>query len=515
MHDPSSMDQLEQLEASRARLAAIVDNSHDAIVSKTLDGMITSWNSAAERIFGYTAAEAIGRPVTLIIPEDRIEEETMVLSKIRAGQLVDHFETVRRRKDGQLVAISLTVSPIKDRSGRIIGASKIARDITENARAERERAQLFLDLQRANQAKDEFLAMLGHELRNPLNVITVALDVLEQEPSVSARARAIIAQQATHLKHLVDDLLEVGRVVAGKIRLDLQTIDLGELARDHVASLRTAGKFGHHTVTCETDPALVQADPQRVRQILDNLLGNALKFTPAGGTIAVRVDASDDIVSLEVTDTGIGMSPELLRNAFDLFVQGHRDAHRAEGGLGLGLTLVRQLVELHHGSVEAFSPGEHQGSRLLVRLPRYVASPVARPAPRLARTKVPPQRIVVVEDNKDGREMLRKLLELSGHQVEEAADGPSGVERILQFAPRIALIDIGLPGFDGHEVARRVRARQSSERPPILVALTGYGLETDREATFAAGFDHHLTKPVGLKDLAKVFHAHAHDLGNG
>ncbi|MFY0539201.1 ATP-binding protein [Nannocystis pusilla] len=356
--------------------------------------------------------------------------------------------------------------------------------------------------------------MLGHELRNPLNVITMALDVLQQEPSESARARAIIAQQATHLKHLVDDLLEVGRVVAGKIRLDLQTVDLGELARDHVASLRSAGKFLLHAVTCETHPALVQADPQRLRQILDNLIGNALKFTPTDGTITVRVDASDDIVALEVIDSGIGMSPELLRNAFDLFVQGHRDAHRAEGGLGLGLTLVRQLVELHHGSVEAFSQGEHQGSRLLVHLPRYTASPVARPAAKLARTKVPPQRIVVVEDNKDGREMLRKLLELSGHEVEEAADGPSGVERILQFAPRIALIDIGLPGFDGHEVARRVRARQSSERPPILVALTGYGLEADRAATFAAGFDHHLTKPVGLKDLAKVFHAHANDLGS-
>jgi PAS domain S-box-containing protein len=512
MHDPSSKDPLEQLEASRARLAAIVDSSHDAIVSKTLEGVITSWNAAAERIFGYPAAEAIGQSINLIIPEDRIDEEKMVLSKIRAGQLVDHFETIRRRKDGELVAISLTISPIKDRTGRIIGASKIARDITENTRAERERAQLFLDLQRANKAKDEFLAMLGHELRNPLNVITVAIDVLEQDPTESAHARGIISRQAAHLKHLVDDLLEVGRVVAGKIRLDLQTLDLGELTREHVASLRTGGKFVHHTVTCDARPALVQADPQRIRQILDNLIGNALKFTPPDGTIAVRVDASDDVVALEVADSGIGMSPDLLRSAFDLFVQGHRGSERAEGGLGLGLTLVRQLVELHRGSVEAFSQGAHQGSRLLVRLPRFVAGPVVRPALRLAPRKMPPQRIVVVEDNKDGREMLRKLLQLSGHEVEEAADGPSGVERILEFAPRIALIDIGLPGFDGHEVARRVRAQQSSEPPPILVALTGYGLEADREATRAAGFDHHLTKPVGLKDLAKVFHAH--DLGS-
>ncbi|MDC0721279.1 ATP-binding response regulator [Nannocystis bainbridge] len=511
MHDPGGMDQLEQLEASRARLAAIVDNSHDAIFSKTLEGTITSWNAAAERIFGYTAAEVIGRPMALIIPEDRLEEERSVLSRIRTGQLVEPFETARRRKDGQIVAVSLTVSPIKDRHGRIIGASGIARDITENTRAERERAQLFLDLQRANQAKDEFLAMLGHELRNPLNVITVAVDVLAQDPSEAAHAHDIIAEQAAHLKHLVGDLLEVGRVVSGKIRLDLQTFDLGELTREHVAALRTSGTFDRHTVTCEVRPALVQADPQRLRQILDNLIGNALKFTPPGGTIAVQVDVSDDVVALEVRDSGIGMTAELLRSAFDLFVQGHRDAHRAEGGLGLGLTLVRQLVELHHGSVEAFSQGAQQGTRLLVRLPRLRASPTLRPAPKLSRPKMPPQRIVVVEDNKDGREMLRKLLQLSGHEVEEAADGPSGVERILQFAPRIALIDIGLPGFDGHEVARRVRAQQSSEQPPILVALTGYGLEADRAATRAAGFDHHLTKPVGLKDLAKVFHAHELD----
>ncbi|MDC0668419.1 hybrid sensor histidine kinase/response regulator [Nannocystis radixulma] len=497
-------------EDSRARLAAIIDSSHDAIVSKSLDSTIMTWNAAAERIFGYTASEAIGRSMTLIIPEDRLAEETMVLTKIRAGEVVDHFETVRRRKDGQLIPISLTISPIKDLQGKIIGASKIARDITESTRAEQERARLLLDLQRANQAKDEFLAMLGHELRNPLGVLTTAVHVLEleQNPQEAARVRSIIAAQAEHLKHLVDDLLEVGRVVAGKIRLDLQTVDLGAIACAHFDALRAAGKFADHQASCEVASLLVRADPQRLQQILDNLLGNALKFTPPGGTITVRVRKDGGDAVLEVADSGIGMSPELLRSVFDLFVQGHRLPDRAEGGLGLGLTLVRQLVELHRGSVEALSPGLGEGSCLVVRMPLSTAGIAVGTPPPTAPTRLSPQRIVIVEDNTDGREMLRQLLEFVGHQVEEAADGPTGVEKILGWRPTVALVDIGLPGFDGYEVARRVRAAEHDGPRPLLIALTGYGLEGDRKAARAAGFDHHLTKPVSPKDLARVFHEH-------
>jgi len=502
-------------EDSRARLAAIIDSSHDAIVSKSLDGTIMTWNAAAERIFGYTASEAIGRLMTLIIPEDRLAEETMVLTKIRAGEIVDHFETVRRRKDGTLVPISLTISPIKDLDGRVIGASKIARDITDSTRAEQERARLLLDLQQANKAKDEFLAMLGHELRNPLGVITTAAHVLEQSPKDAGRAREIIAHQADHLKRLVDDLLEVGRVVAGKIRLDEQTVDLGAIVFHHFDALRAAGRFTEHHVSCEVASLLVRGDPQRLQQILDNLLGNALKFTPPGGAIEVRVRKDGGDAVLEVIDSGIGMSAELLRTVFDLFVQGQRHADRAEGGLGLGLTLVRQLAELHRGSVEAESAGPSQGSRLVVRMPLHTAG-VAVAGPRPTSTpRLAPQRIVVVEDNKDGREMLRQLLEFVGHQVEEAADGPEGVEKILHWRPTIALIDIGLPGFDGYEVARRVRAGQDPDARPLLVALTGYGLDADRKAALAAGFDRHLTKPVSPKDLARVFHEHQMALRDG
>jgi two-component system CheB/CheR fusion protein len=496
-------------EEMRARLAAIVDSSHDAIASKTLDGTITSWNAAAERIFGYTAAEAIGQPMTLIIPEERRAEEKVVLAMIRAGQVVDHFETVRRRKDGRLIPISLTVSPIRDRQGRVIGASKIARDITESTRIKRERAALLADLQRANQAKDEFLAMLGHELRNPLGVLTTAAHVLERDPppADAARARAVILQQAAHLKRLVDDLLDVGRVVSGKIRLERRSLDLGALVCGHIDALREAGSFAAHDVTCELAPVQVSVDPPRVQQIVDNLLGNALKFTPPGGKIRVRVAQEGDQAVLEVADTGIGMSPELMDTVFDLFVQGERTSERTEGGLGLGLTLVRQLAELHGGTVEAHSDGPDRGSRFVVRLPAQPAE--ARPEPSEAPPQPelpPPRRVVIVEDNRDGREMLRQLLELCGHEVEEAADGPEGVEKILQFRPAVALVDIGLPGFDGLEVARRVRAR--TEDPgarPLLVALTGYGLDTDRNAALAAGFDRHLTKPVSPQQLTQLF----------
>ena len=314
-------------EEARGRLAAIVDSSDDAIVSKTLDGIVTSWNRGAERLFGYSAAEAIGQSILLIVPADRHSEEADVLRRIRGGQSVDHFETMRRRKDGTLIEISLTVSPVRDSLGRIIGASKTARDITDQKRVQREIAARLLESQRVNRAKDEFLAMLGHELRNPLGAISSAVRLLDQFKGPNeaiGRACDVILRQSAHLGRLVDDLLDVGRVVTGKILLDRAAVDLAEVARRTVGTFTAAGKTQAHRLSVETVPVWVYADSVRFEQVIANLLTNALKYTPVGGAIRVTVGPEGAHAHLQVEDTGIGIAPGLLPHIFDLFVQGER-----------------------------------------------------------------------------------------------------------------------------------------------------------------------------------------------
>ena len=494
-----------RLDEAQSRLAAIINSSDDAIVSKTLDGVITSWNRSAERLFGYTAAEAVGQPIFLIIPPERRAEEEMVLGRIRAGQIVDHFDTVRRRKDGVLVEISLTVSPVRDARGRIIGASKIARDVTQRKRVERERAAMFAEAQQANRAKDEFLAMLGHELRNPLGAISSAIRLLEPMDAVSERAalaRDVIARQTRHLARLVDDLLDVARVMTGKVLLERQPLDLADAVTRHVNSVRATGKMQDHHVTLETGPVWVDADSLRIEQIVGNLVSNALKYTPAGGRITIRVGPDDGHGLLSIEDTGVGMAPHLLARVFDLFVQGERRLDRTQGGLGIGLTLVRRLVELHGGTVDASSEGPDRGSRFTVRLPA-IAPRIVETARRSGAWDVATRRILIIEDNADARAMLRHLLEAAGHEVHEAGDGRRGLEMALSLRPDVALIDLGLPGLDGFEIARQLRA-SDDRRNILLVAVTGYGSPEDRERSLLAGFDVHLIKPVDPDMLAGV-----------
>jgi PAS domain S-box-containing protein len=492
-------------EEARGRLAAIVDSSDDAIVSKTLDGIVTSWNRSAERLFGYTAAEAIGQSILLIVPHDRRGEEAEVLRQIRAGQSVDHFETVRRRKDGTMIDISLTVSPVRDSLGRIIGASKTARDITEQKRIQRELALRLHESQRVNRAKDEFLAMLGHELRNPLGAISGAVRVLEHFKGSNQaidRACEVIVRQSGHLGRLVDDLLDVGRVVTGKILLEREPLDLAALARRTVATFTAAGKTQQHRLSVETAPAWAHVDGVRFEQILTNLLTNALKYTPAGGEVRVRVGIDGPHALLVVEDTGVGIPADLLPHIFDLFIQGERGLDRRQGGLGIGLTLVQRLVELHAGSIEAFSAGPGQGSRFTVRL-AAIPGPAADEAPAVPASKPSvSRRVLVIEDNEDSRDMLRQLLEHAGHEVYDAGDGLQGIDAALRLEPDVALIDVGLPELDGYEVARRIRAE--SRRDMLLVALTGYGLAEDRERALAAGFDLHLVKPIDFDRLFDV-----------
>jgi PAS domain S-box-containing protein len=490
---------------ARAWLAAIIDSSDDAIVSKTLEGVITSWNTAAERMFGYTASEVIGRSITVIIPPDRLFEETEVIRKIRLGELVDHFETVRVRKDGRPIEISLTVSPIRGDDGQIVGASKIARDISDRKRIERERDALLLATQEASRSKDVFLAMLGHELRNPLNAIVTGIRLLKEvgspEPA-AVRAREIISRQTQNLTKLVNDMLDVGRAVTGKIELDLETFDLGEIVRGCVSVLSGGGNFAHHALRTEIGTVSVHADRVRVEQIVENLVSNALKYTPSGGWIRIAVARQGDKAVLEVADNGIGMSPELCRKVFDLFVQGESKLERSQGGLGLGLTLVQRLAALHGGSAVASSEGPGRGSHFVIRLPAQPepSQPVAAPRPKASPGG---RRILIVEDNADAREMLRDFLVYAGHEVHEAHSGPEGVESALRLRPDVTLVDIGLPLLDGYEVAHRIRADPRGGEL-FLIALTGYGSVSDRARALDAGFDRHLVKPVDVDELDRL-----------
>jgi PAS domain S-box-containing protein len=349
------------------RLAAIIESSDDAIIGKDLNGVVTSWNRAAERIFGYTADEAIGRSITMIIPTERLAEEDYVLSSIRQGLTVDHFGTVRQRKDGTLIDISLTVSPIRSPSGEIVGISKIARDITEQKRLARE-------LEEAGRLKDEFIATLSHELRTPLHSILGYTQILRMgnlEEARRERALQVIERNTRALAQMVADVLDMSRIVTGTIRLNAQSCDVRPLLNAALESIQPT--FDAKEVGIEriigTEPVTVFGDAHRLQQIFWNLLTNAVKFTPRGGRVQVQLDRLDASAVLTVTDTGIGIEPDFLPFVFDRFRQGDGRLNRVYGGLGLGLSLVRLFTELHGGSVQASSDGLNRGATFKVSLP--------------------------------------------------------------------------------------------------------------------------------------------------
>ena len=350
-----------QAERARAHLAAIVESSDDAIISKDLQGIITSWNKGAEKLFGYTAAEAVGKPVTMLIPLQRIDEEPQILGKIRRGETVDHYETVRRRKDGTSLDISLTVSPIRDEAGNIIGASKIARDITERKRAEVEREQLLASEQEArrqaeeaNRMKDEFLATVSHELRTPLNAILGWARLLsgrKLDSESTERGLKSIEQNAKAQAQLIEDLLDVSRIISGKFRLKAQPLEVAPVIEAAVDSVRPAAEAKGIRLQAILDPDAgpVSGDAGRLQQVVWNLLSNAIKFTPKGGRVQVRLIRINSHIELEVSDTGQGIAREFLPYVFDRFRQADGSYTRSHGGLGLGLSIVRHIIELHGG----------------------------------------------------------------------------------------------------------------------------------------------------------------------
>ena len=375
----------------------------------------------------------------------------------------------------------------------------------QNAELFARQATARQEAEAANRAKDEFLAMLGHELRNPLGAISNAAHVLglvENAGPLVVRAQGIISRQVVQLGRVVDDLLDVSRVTSGKIALEPRPLDLAELAR------RVAALIGPpHVVLVDATEVWVDADAARLEQVMVNLLQNAVKYTPAGGEIRVLVTPEGRDAVLSIRDSGVGIAPEFLPRVFDIFVQGDHSLDRSKGGLGIGLTLVRRLVEQHGGSVAVASEGTGKGSTFTVRLPA-IARPVETRVPAPAPRPTAARRVLVIEDNDDSRQMLRELIRLLGHEVYEAVDGVTGVSSALTLEPDLALVDIGLPGIDGYEVARRLREHPGGRRL-LLVALTGYGLPEDRERSRSAGFDLHLVKPVDPARLAELL-ADAH-----
>jgi signal transduction histidine kinase/ActR/RegA family two-component response regulator len=369
-----------------------------------------------------------------------------------------------------------------------------------NAEQYRAEERLRVDAEAANRAKDDFLAMLGHELRNPLAAIANAAHILDRTgpDEAAARASAVIHRQVRHLSGLVDDLLDAARVSTGKIILRTSPVDVGASLRRLVAGLVSP----RHPVRVDAESAWVSADETRLDQIIGNLISNALKYTPAGGEVSARVRVEGSDAVLEVIDTGDGIPAALLPHVFEPFVQGERTPDRTHGGLGLGLALVKRLVEMHGGSVRAASKGPGRGSTFTVHLP-CIAAPPALPSSVREGTTMTPRRLLVVEDNADAREVLATALRLDGHEVHEAADGHAGLAAAVRLVPDIALIDVGLPGLDGYEVAQGIRSTQAGAAM-LLVALTGYGQAEDRRRALAAGFDVHLVKPVAPERLAEV-----------
>ncbi|HMF44634.1 MAG TPA: PAS domain-containing protein [Polyangia bacterium] len=463
------------------------------------------WSDETYRMFGFEPGTVEATPAgfyALVHPEDRERMRNTRPNMLQRGEAFENeFRVVR--PDGTVRHMHTWTDFERDLSGTVIRMFGTCQDITERKIAERE-------LREANRHKDEFLAMLSHELRNPLAPILNAIEIIERvgpndEPLRSAY-QAVIARQVQHMKRLLDDLLDVSRVSQGKIELRKQNVELAGLLMQAVEVSRPLMLEKHQqlTMTLAHEPMPLEADPTRIVQVFANLVNNAAKFTDAGGHITLMASVQDGHAVVSVRDDGTGMSSDLIPHAFDLFVQEKRSSDRAQGGLGIGLTLVRTLVKMHGGYVTAISEGPGRGSEFVVRLPLAPAVAavewVAPPAPRNGQTT--PLRVLVVDDNVDAADALQYVLKLSGHQVTVAYDGPGAIAAAATARPELVLLDIGLPGMDGYQVAERLR--QAGHDRAALIAISGYGQEEDLSRSRGAGFHHHLVKPVDGATLKKL-----------
>jgi PAS domain S-box-containing protein len=513
---------------SQARLAAIVEFSDDAIISKTLDGVITSWNQAAERLFGYTRAEAVGQHITLIIPSERRNEEVEILAKLRKGESISHFETQRLGKDGKLVEISLSVSPLWNVKGELVGASKIARDITDRKKLEMQSNQLLEkeralreDAQRINILKDEFLATLSHELRNPLNAILGWSQLLIRGNMNSdgvKQAAEVISRGAKMQKQLIDDLLDMSRIIAGKLRVEISKIDPALCIGAAVETVKASAEAKNIAINIDFGSKLdwIFADSERLQQVVCNLLTNAVKFTPRGGKIDVATKKIDSHVEISVSDSGEGIDPEFLPFIFERFRQADSSASRVHGGLGLGLSISKQLISLHGGSISAESDGKGRGAKFTVSLPlnEHVTKTSEGPAKVLVLEEQLPLnyeeidlsgvKILVVEDEPGSRDLIKTVLENCNAEIVIAESGTVALELLNNFVPAIIISDIGMPGMDGYDFLKEVKKmKNGAERVPAI-ALTAFVRESDRARALKSGFDEHIAKPADPSKLVEV-----------
>ena len=516
-----------QADESRALLAEIVDSSEDAIISKSLDGIITSWNAAAERLFEYSAVEAVGRSITMIIPPERLGEETHILSRLRAGGRIEHFETVRVTKSGRPVHISLTVSPIRNRDGEIIGASKIARDITGRVRAEEERTQLLAsertareDAEAASRAKDEFVAIISHEIRSPLNAILGWSQMIRQgalEKDRLNRALENIERNVRAQVQLLGDLLDMSQAIVGKLRINTRPVDVMTCIEAAFDSIRPATEAKSIRIELHRGPgaSIVTGDADRLQQVFWNLLSNAVKFTPKHGHIKVAVQRLNSHLDIIVSDSGCGIRKEFLPHIFERFTQDDATSAHRRAGLGLGLAIVRHLVELHGGTVRAESAGEGQGATLTVTLPVRVVREAADDLNALTPGSVQFSaigngvalngvRVMIVDDEPDARELLTTILTSQGAETVAYASAADAIAAINDWKPAVLVSDIGMPDCDGYAFLQQVRSLTSPQRYVPAVALTSYARPEDRLRALAVGFHVHVPKPVEMMELLMV-----------
>jgi len=666
----------EQAERASRRLAAIVESSDDAIVSKDLEGVVTSWNRAAEKMFGYSPEEMIGRSIRTIIPDDLQHEEDEVLARIRRGERVEHFETVRRRKDGGRLNISLTVSPIRDFTGRVIGASKIVRDISDRKQADVERqklhevgsivsatldrttilqtvtdiatdlteaqfgaffynianeqgesfqlytisgiprnafsnlamprsaevfgptgtavvrsaditadprygknppydgmpqdhlpvrsylavpvnspsravfgglffghsetgkfterherlalgvaswasvalenARLYVGVQEANRLKDEFLATLSHELRTPLNAILGYARMMRMgilAPRKQTHAVETIERNATALTQIVEDVLDVSRIVSGKMRLAVQPIDLIAIARQSLEAVRPAAEAKHISVETafDIDALSISADPDRLQQVLWNLMSNAVKFTGSGGRVTMAVTRNDANIEIAVTDSGVGIAPVFLPHVFERFRQAESGTNRERGGLGLGLAISRELIEMHGGTIHAESPGVGLGSTFRIVLPTTMTRLTQQTTDRavgahdvasVAVANLEGLRILAVDDDADALSLVREILENAGAEMMVATSAAEALEILNRETPDAIVSDIAMPRTDGFELIAQIRRHPKAEVRSIpAAALTAYARSEDSARARRNGFQLHLSKPIDPVEL--------------
>jgi two-component system CheB/CheR fusion protein len=508
-------------EAAHARsehLRVTLESVGDAILVTDAEGRVTLLNPVAEALTGWNKEEASAQPLETVFQivneQTRRPAENPVARVLREGVVVGLANhTVLIGRDGTRRPIDDSAAPIKDSAGRVIGVILVFRDVSERKRLEEGQQQRIRELAEADRNKNEFLAMLAHELRNPLAPLSNALQILrmsEADSSAAERAREMMERQLHHLVRLVDDLLDMSRIMSGKIGLRKEKVEAASVITRAIETIQPLVESQGHQlhVALPAKPVWLHGDLVRLAQVIGNLLHNSAKYMERGGQIWLSSEKEGDTLVVRVRDAGIGIDPDVLPCIFDLFTQANHSASRAQGGLGIGLTLVRRLVEMHSGSVSAFSEGLGKGSEFVVRLPVVSGAAPAHEALTKANgatpsPPVPGHRVLVVDDNRDAADSLAVLLRILGQDVQVAHDGPAALEAARRQRPDVVFLDIGMPGMDGYDVARGLRRQPGLERVK-LIALTGWGQEEDRQRSQEAGIEHHLVKPAELEILKAI-----------